>query len=87
MLQTVARTGEDLHDFDLFADRALASEAHAVCLFRPLRAPSASTDRTRHASCPISQASQLVSFNFNDGGGFAIAASITEPVCVVSTAG
>ena len=27
----VARTGEDLHDFDVFADRALASDARAGC--------------------------------------------------------
>jgi len=31
----------DLHDFDIFADRAPASDAHAGRLFRPLRANSA----------------------------------------------
>jgi hypothetical protein len=38
-------TGEDLHDFDVFADRALASEAHAGRLSGPLRAVSVSIDR------------------------------------------
>ncbi len=37
--------GRDLHDFVLFADRALASEAHAGRLSRPLGAISASIDR------------------------------------------
>jgi hypothetical protein len=41
----VARTGEDLHDYVLFADRILASEAHAGCLCRLLRAFSDSIDR------------------------------------------
>jgi len=41
----VARTGEDLHDFDVFADRALASEAFFGCPRGPLRANSASIDR------------------------------------------
>ena len=46
----VARTGEDLHDYVLFADRILASEAHAGCLCRLLRAFSDSIDR---ADIPI----------------------------------
>jgi hypothetical protein len=41
----VTRTGEDLHDFDVFADRALAFDAYAGRLSRPLRATSASIDR------------------------------------------
>ena len=48
--RVVARTGEDLHDYVLFADRVLASEAHAGCLRRPLRAFSDSIDR---ADTPI----------------------------------
>jgi hypothetical protein len=41
----VARTGEDLHDFGIFADRAPASEAIAGRLSGPLRAIAASFDR------------------------------------------
>jgi len=37
--------GRDLHDFDVFADRALASDAHAGRLAGPLRATSVSIDR------------------------------------------
>ena len=47
----VARTGEDLHDYVLFADRILAPEAHAGCQRRPLRAFSDSIDR---ADTPVS---------------------------------
>ena len=46
----VARTGEDLHDYVLFADGILASEAHSGCLCRLLRAFSDSIDR---ADIPI----------------------------------
>jgi hypothetical protein len=48
--RVVARTGEDLHDYVLFADRTRASEAFAGCLCRPLRALSDSIDR---ADIPI----------------------------------
>jgi hypothetical protein len=41
----VARTGEDLHDFDVFADRDLASDDHAGRASGPLRAASVSIDR------------------------------------------
>jgi hypothetical protein len=37
--------GRDLHDFDVFADRAPASDAYAGRLSGPLRATSASIDR------------------------------------------
>jgi hypothetical protein len=37
--------GRDLHDFDDFADRTLASEAYAGRLSGPLRATSVSIDR------------------------------------------
>jgi hypothetical protein len=41
----VARTGEDLHDFDVFADRALASDAYVGNRRSPLTAASANIDR------------------------------------------
>ena len=41
----VARTGEDLHDFHVFADRIPASEARAGFSIAPLSASSASADR------------------------------------------
>jgi hypothetical protein len=37
--------GRDLHDFDVFADRALASDAYAGRLAGPLKATSVSIDR------------------------------------------
>jgi hypothetical protein len=48
--RVVARTGEDLHDYVLFALRLLASEAHAGCPRRPLGAFSVSIDRARPRS-------------------------------------
>jgi hypothetical protein len=44
-LRIVARTGEDLHDFDRFADRALASDANAGRSSRSLTAATDSIDR------------------------------------------
>jgi len=41
----VARTGEDLHDYVLFADRPIAFDAYAGCCIGPLRPNSASADR------------------------------------------
>jgi hypothetical protein len=43
--RVVARTREDMHGYDLFADRILASEARAGCRHRPLEAFSDSVDR------------------------------------------
>jgi hypothetical protein len=65
----VTRTWEDLHDFDVFAVRALAFGAHAGRRPRPLRATSPASigpDVPITKASKIFQISQAVSLIFND---------------------
>src|SRR6266404_6944920 len=71
--------GRDLHDFDVFADRALASEAHAGRLPRPLRAVSVSIDRALRPDQPKFSGKSPTFFNDACVRPDAVARQSTEP--------